>query len=238
MFQSFTFNGIKKEYLTALHRKRSYWTTRQLVLSEKMKRGAVLQRVKRGVRVEEVTVEIAADSPGDLRNLAEDLSSWLLTETIKELTFDDEPNRRYLAIVDGTFEPEEIVTHGYGTIRFLVPDGNKLGLEKTIPVTTSNTTHTITGQDETPWEVNVTFNQNTTTFELETNKGLYLLLGFELKQGDRLTIKYEGREVWLNDTRDLRFAIRLKSNYEMLQPGSLRVKASHACTLKYDERFY
>lgn len=202
-----------------------------------MKRGALFQRIKRGVRIEEVTVEIAARSPGELRNIAEDLAGWLLTEEAEELIFDEEKDRRYLAVVDGGFEPDEIVTHGYGTIRFVVPDGTKMGAENTISVTTSNTNHTITGQDEASWTVEVVFTQSTNKFELETNKGLYLLLGYEFIEGDRLTIKYEGREVLLNG-KDINFAIRLASNYELLSPGELTVKASHDCKVIYDERFY
>ena len=63
------------------------------------------------------------------------------------------------------------------------------------------------------------------------------MLGYEFIEGDRLTIKYEGREVLLNG-KDINFAIRLASNYELLSPGSLQIKASHACELKYDERYY
>lgn len=170
-----------------------------------------------------------------IEELKEELSNWLINDEPKKLGFKDTPNRYYLA----HYESMDLREKGHfadGVINFFLPDGRRVGEEKTISVTTSNTTHTITGQDAAPWEINLTFSWNTTTFELETNQGLFLLLGYEFIEGDRLKIAYDGRLCELNG-RDIRFAIRLKSHYELLSPGSLQIKASHACTLKYDEKF-
>lgn len=171
-----------------------------------------------------------------IEELKEELSDWLIHDEAKKLGFKDTPNRYYLA----HYESMQLSEKGHfadGVINFFLPDGRRVGEEKTINVTISNTNHTITGQDEAPWTVEVVFSRSMTTFELETNQGLYLLLGYEFIEGDRLTIKYEGREVLLNG-KDINFAIRLASNYELLQPGNLQIKASHACTLKYDERYF
>lgn len=171
-----------------------------------------------------------------IEELKEELSHWLIHDDPKKLGFKDMPDRYYLA----HYESMQLSEKGHfadGTINFFLPDGRRVGAEKTINVTTSNTTHAITGQDESPWTVEVVFSQRMTTFEVETNQGLYLLLGYEFIEGDRLKIAYDGRVCELNG-RDIRFAIRLKSNYEMLMPGSLMIKANHACTLKYDERYY
>lgn len=163
------------------------------------------------------------------------LSDWLITDDWGRLSFSDELGRSYLALLQDGMDLEKIATLREGTLSFIAKA--TLGEEQTINVTTSNTSHTITGQDETPWNVEVVFSEPTKTFELTTNKGLYLLLGYEFIEGDRLIIKYEGREVLLNG-KDINFAIRLASNYELLSPGSLQIKASHDCTLKYDERYY
>lgn len=154
----------------------------------------------------------------------------------KRLEFTDE-DAYFIATLSDASIPDEDSNSLICTMTFTCADSAKRMKEKTINVTTTNTSHTITGQDETPLTIEVVFSEPTETFELTTDKGLYLLLGYEFIEGDRLTIKYEGREVWLNG-RDLRHAIRLASNYELLSPGELTVKASHACTLKYDERYY
>ncbi|WP_339283160.1 distal tail protein Dit [Oceanobacillus sp. FSL K6-3682] len=183
------------------------------------------------------TVPVKIISPDKrIEELKEELSDWLIHEEPKKLGFKDIPNRYYLAYYE-SMELDERPYSATGEINFYLPDGRRIGEEKTININSSNINHTITGQDKAPWTVETVFTGNTNEFELITNQGLYLLLGYEFIEGDRLTIKYEGREVWLND-RDLRHAIRLKTNYELLSPGNLRVRASHNCTLKYDERYF
>ncbi|MEN2464904.1 distal tail protein Dit, partial [Ornithinibacillus sp. JPR2-1] len=203
MGQSLTFRGLRKDYLMVTHRRRTYWAPRNLVLTEKRKTGSKLRRVKRGVRVEEVSVEVSADSTSELRKHAEDLSSWLLTENVEELIFDDERDRRYMAIVDGSFNPDEIVTHGYGMIRFIIPESAKRGQTKQQPITTEVTSHVITGQTETPWKVRVNFTVPQSRFTLESSNGLYILLNYNFIAGDMLEIDYVGRKVYLNGN-DLR----------------------------------
>ncbi len=44
-----------------------------------------------------------------------------------ELIFDVEPNRTYLAVVDDSFDPDEFVKLGMGTITFICPMPYKLG---------------------------------------------------------------------------------------------------------------
>lgn len=154
----------------------------------------------------------------------------------KRLEFTDE-NAHFVATLSGANIPDEDSNSLICTMTFTCADSAKRMDEKVIEVGASESTHAITGQDETPWEISLRFTANTDKFELRAGD-IYILLGYEFIEGDRLTIKYEGREVWLNNDRDLRHSIRLASNYELLKPGDLKVRASHACELKYDERYY
>ncbi len=154
----------------------------------------------------------------------------------KRLEFTDE-NAHFIATLSSANIPDEDSNSLICTMTFTCADSAKRMNEKTINVTTSNTMHTVTGQDAAPWEISLRFTAGAEKFELETDSGLYILLGYEFIEGDRLNIKYDGREVWLNG-RDLRHAIRLASNYELLNPGKLTIKASHDCKVIYDERFY
>ncbi|MDZ5610546.1 phage tail family protein, partial [Bacillus pseudomycoides] len=70
-------------------------------------------------------------SGADLQKLKEDLAGWLITEEAQELVFDAEPDRIYLAVVDETFDPEELVNIGQGVITFICPMPYKLGKEQT-----------------------------------------------------------------------------------------------------------
>ncbi|WP_339233798.1 distal tail protein Dit [Oceanobacillus sp. FSL W7-1281] len=229
------FDGVTKDYVTVLSKGRPYWApfNREVqVLPNGRKR---LVKTENEAMTIPVEILIDGNSKEDLLKKAEEIGLWLVTEDERRLQFSDEMNRSYIALLDGGIDVDEVVSFSRCTIDFLVLD--KVGAEETINVTTSNATHTITGQDNAPWEISLRFTAKTDKFELHAGD-IYILLGYEFIEGDRLTIKYEGREVWLNDDRDLRHSIRLASNYELLEPGEIEVKASHACELKYNETLF
>ncbi|CEI81312.1 Phage tail protein [Oceanobacillus oncorhynchi] len=229
------FDGVTKDYVTVLSKGRPYWApfNREIqVLPNGRKR---LVRTEKEAMTIPVEILIDGNSKEDLLEKAEEIGLWLVTKDEKRLQFSDEMNRSYIALLDGGVDVDEVVSFSRCTVDFLVLD--KVGAEKTINVTTSNTTHTVTGQDNSPWTIEAVFSRNTTIFELETNQELYILLGYEFIEGDRLTIRYEGREVWINGI-NINYTIRLASNYDLLRPGSLQIKASHDCTLKYNESYF
>ncbi|WP_179864255.1 distal tail protein Dit, partial [Bacillus cereus] len=49
-----------------------------------------------------------------------------------ELIFDDELDRTYLALIDGSIDLEELVNRGKGVITFVCPMPYKLGPTKTV----------------------------------------------------------------------------------------------------------
>ncbi|MDQ0201671.1 distal tail protein Dit [Neobacillus ginsengisoli] len=66
----------------------------------------------------------------DLQKIKEDLAKWLITDQPKELIFDDEPDRVYYAVVDGSLDLDEIVNKGRGVFNFICPDSYKYSVEK------------------------------------------------------------------------------------------------------------
>jgi predicted phage tail component-like protein len=128
-----TYRGIRKDYITVLRgRKRPPWTPIQRnILTVPGFPGGYLQNTEKGPRPLEVPVLIKANSFSDLQKLKEDLAAWLITDTPQELVFDDEPDRTYYAVVDGSLDLDELVRWGQGVIRFLCPDGYKYGAEHT-----------------------------------------------------------------------------------------------------------
>ncbi|WP_427036650.1 distal tail protein Dit [Cytobacillus pseudoceanisediminis] len=128
----FTFDGVRKDYVMTIGKKRTYWAPiRRDFITVPNRPGALLKDTTTDVRTVEVDIEISAISAEELRKNSEDLADWLLTDDAKELIFDDEPDRVYFAVVDGSFSPSEIVSHGYGTITFVCPDPYKYGAEET-----------------------------------------------------------------------------------------------------------
>jgi predicted phage tail component-like protein len=161
-----TFRGIKKDYITVLRgRKRPPWAPIQRnILTVPGFPGGYLQNTETGPRPLEVPVLIQADSFSDLQKLKEDLAMWLVTDTPQELIFDDEPDRVYFAVVDGSLDLDELVRWGQGVIRFICPDPYKYGAEHTYNIPSGTNIFDIenTGTAEVEPKLKITVNQDIT----------------------------------------------------------------------------
>lgn len=128
------FNGIKKDYLivTRGRNRPAYAPIDRNFISVVGMSGAHLSHSKRQIRQIDVPVFIEAASFSDLQKVKEDLAEWLIHDEPKELIFEDEPDRVYYAVVDGSLDLDELVRWGTGVITFLCPDPYKYGQEKTL----------------------------------------------------------------------------------------------------------
>jgi predicted phage tail component-like protein len=164
--KSFTFNGIKKDYIQALRgSNRPAWAPIERQYIEILSRaGAYPLGKKTRPRPLPVPVLIKAKDIADLQKLKEDLAAWLITDEPKELIFDDEPDRVYYAEVDGEFNPEEIIKYGQGVINFICPDPYKYGVEHTIIIPSGTNIFDIenTGTAEAEPKLKITVNQDIT----------------------------------------------------------------------------
>lgn len=134
MLFSLSFNGIKKDYLICERGKRrsAFAPIKRNLLTVLGMPGAHLESTDTEVRVIQQPITINAKDRLDQRKLEEDLSDWLVTDQPVELIFDDEPDRVYYAVVDGSLDIEDIARFGKGTITFICPDPYKYGEEQTI----------------------------------------------------------------------------------------------------------
>ncbi|MGG0645497.1 distal tail protein Dit [Bacillus mycoides] len=126
---SFTFSKERKEFVQIEKGwKRPTWAPlKRNLLSVPGYPGARLLNTQTEIRVLSIPVGIIVPDGGDLELLKEEIANWLITEQPAELTFDVEPNRTYLAVVDDSFDPDEFVTLGQGVIKFICPMPYKLG---------------------------------------------------------------------------------------------------------------
>jgi predicted phage tail component-like protein len=132
MDSNFTFRNQRRSYLTVLRgRKRPAWApVKRNLLTVPNRPGAYHKSTDIDIRPLEVPVRIKAEDIADLQKVKEDLADWLITESVEELTFDDEPDRTYYAMIDGELDLEELVNRGKGTLTFICPDPYKYGLTK------------------------------------------------------------------------------------------------------------
>ncbi|MEH7223849.1 distal tail protein Dit [Bacillus sp. JJ1566] len=195
MYQnSLSYRGIKKDYILVTSRKRSYWApVRRNLIFIPGRAGALLNDSTTEVRIEEVTIEISADDPSNYLNLTEDLAAWLITENVEELIFDDEQNRTYYAVVDGGINNlQEIVTRGYGTLRFICPDSYKYGLEK--KVTLIGESVNVEGTAETEPIITCKVKQDTTFVAVSNGTDLNIVGNYGLV--DEIPFEPETRILW------------------------------------------
>ncbi|MGR2743370.1 distal tail protein Dit [Bacillus sp. N6] len=198
--RSFKFNNERKKYIQiAKGWKRPTWAPlKRNFLSTPGYPGARLLGTETEPRPLPVPVGIIVPDGTNLEMLKEEIASWLITDQPAELIFDLEPNRTYLAVVDDSFDLDEFVTLGIGTLTFICPMPYKLGPTQTVDFQTgalgltANVQNKGTVHSEPIIEIEVA---NPSTFLDVWNKDEYLRIGYPL-QADQLPVERKQRVMW------------------------------------------
>ncbi|MDK7418583.1 distal tail protein Dit [Bacillus cereus] len=132
---SFTFNNERKEYIqiekgwsppTWAPLKRNFLKTPGYP-------GARLLNTDTDPRPLPVPVGIIVPDGMNLETLKEEIAEWLITEQAAELTFDKQPDRTYIAVIDDDFNIDDFISLGKGILKFICPMPYKLGKVQTHP---------------------------------------------------------------------------------------------------------
>ncbi|MEH6977972.1 MULTISPECIES: distal tail protein Dit [Bacillus] len=131
---SFTFNNKRKSFITiGKGWKRPTWAPlKRNLLQVPNYPGARLINTETDIRVLSIPVGIIVPKGGNLEKIKEEIADWLITDQPCELIFDVEKDRTYMAVVDESFDPDEFVDLGTGTLKFICPMPYKLGAEKQV----------------------------------------------------------------------------------------------------------
>ncbi|MFS0864130.1 distal tail protein Dit [Fredinandcohnia sp. 179-A 10B2 NHS] len=195
MSYSLTFNGVKKPYITlGIGKRRSAFAplTRNLLKMPGMA-GAYLESTDTDIRVIQQPINIEGKDRYDLRKLEEEIALWLITKEPAELIFDDEPDRVYYAVVDGSLDIEDIVNFGQGTITFICPDPYKYGVEKPVKGATS-ASFINNGTVESEPIIRCEIKQDTTFVVVSNGEELNIIGNYG--QVDELPYEPETRVLW------------------------------------------
>ncbi|KOS25487.1 phage tail protein [Bacillus anthracis] len=166
--------------------------------------GARLLNTQTEMRVLSIPVGIIAPDGADIKIIKEEIANWLITDQPKELIFDTEPNRTYLAVVDENFNPDEFVTLGIGTIKFICPIPYKLGKIKTHKFTQKWSTETTSyftnkGSVEAPALIEMTVKKPSTFLDVwfgkYPQKRNYFRIGYPLTV-EETTVQERERVIW------------------------------------------
>ncbi|MFC7364543.1 MULTISPECIES: distal tail protein Dit [Bhargavaea] len=212
-------------------------SSRRLLMSEQsLRHGSRERGYSLDVREIVVRFQIKDRTSEGLRERFNRLNG-LLIGSKKELRFTDE-EAYFIGTLSGGETPEETSNDIIGTLNFICSDPVKRKAQKVLPVTTTFSPFTITGQDKTPWISRTTFPAPASSYVLETNKGGRIELKYSFIAGDVLEIDYEKRKITLNG-KNIQTAMQIvPTRWFMLVPGAVEMKASHATTVEYTERFY
>ncbi|MDA1597838.1 phage tail family protein [Bacillus cereus group sp. TH217LC] len=204
---SFTFNNIRKDYIQMLvGRKRPSWApVKRILVRVPHRAGALLLNTETEERRIDVPLVIKAKKDmADLQKLKEDLADWLYTEQPAELIFDDELDRTYLALIDGSVDLDEIVNRGRGVITFVCPMPYKLGKINTHKFTQEWSTETTSyftnkGNVEAPALIEMTVKKPSTFLdvwfgEYPRNRD-YFRIGYPLTV-EQTTVQERERVMW------------------------------------------
>ncbi|SME08245.1 Phage tail protein [Bacillus mobilis] len=204
---SFTFNNIRKDYIQMLvGRKRPSWApVKRRLVRVPHRAGALLLHTETEERRIDVPLVIKAKKDmADLQKLKEDLADWLYTEQPAELIFDDELDRTYLALIDGSVDLDEIVNRGRGVITFVCPMPYKLGKINTHKFTQEWSTETTSyftnkGSVEAPALIEMTVKKPSTFLdvwfgEYPHNRD-YFRIGYPLTV-EETTVQERERVMW------------------------------------------
>ena len=204
---SFTFNNIRKDYIQMLvGRKRPSWApVKRKLVRVPHRAGALFINTETEERRIDVPLVIKAKKDmADLQKIKENLADWLYTEQPAELIFDDELDRTYLALIDGSVDLDEIVNRGRGVITFVCPMPYKLGKINTHKFTQEWSTETTSyftnkGNVEAPAFIEMTVKKPSTFLdvwfgEYPHNRD-YFRIGYPLTV-EQTTVQERERVMW------------------------------------------
>lgn len=196
----FSFNGKRNSNVIPLQgKKRPAWAPLERTFLEVPHYpGGRLIRTQTKMRKIIVPVALFYESMEEAEKLKEEIANWLITDQPQELIFDDEKDRTYLALIDESFDPQQLVNLGEGILTFVCEMPYKLGPTKTVEFEMdgrgliANVQNKGTVHSEPIIEIEVA---NPSTFLDVWNKDEYLRIGYPL-QADQLPVERKQRVMW------------------------------------------
>ncbi|WP_457921661.1 distal tail protein Dit [Bacillus cereus] len=130
----FSFNGKSNPNVIPLQgKKRPAWAPLERTFLEVPHYpGGRLIRTQTKMRKIIVPVSLFYESMEEAEKLKEEIANWLITDRPQELIFDDEKDRTYLAVIDESFDPQQLVNLGEGVLTFICEMPYKLGPTRTV----------------------------------------------------------------------------------------------------------
>lgn len=199
--------------------------------------GAWLGRVKRGIRIIEADIRLLGDL-STRRQTAREIGAWLDDDTAQALSFDDEPDKTYYAILNGNLDFDESSRIlGEFTLSFICADPYAYGLHHDVTPVSGGTVPNGGTADALPvFTLTSHAAQNSLTV---TANGKTIKISRSLVANDVVVIDCKAHSVKLNGA-DAMSILTIDSRFITLpagQPTTISWNGNMTVQVQYDERW-
>ncbi|WP_080495135.1 distal tail protein Dit [Bacillus cereus] len=247
----FSFNGKSNPNVIPLQgKKRPAWAPLERTFLEVPHYpGGRLIRTQTKMRKIIVPVSLFYESMEEAEKLKEEIANWLITDQPQELIFDDEKDRTYLAVIDESFDPQQLVNLGEGVLTFICEMPYKLGPTRTIEFQANERGLVANIQNKGSLESNPIIEIEVTkpaTFLDVWNGDNYFRIGWPLRM-DQVPVERNQRVMWdemsttigwtdVPNTEDMvgggAFKVDAGSRLVPVYLGETNIKGWHGCIAK------
>lgn len=226
----FTFNGMRKSYISVLSDlRRPILPTISYTTSERTRAGEQVTGMKLDTIILDVPVVINHRGKS-LQELKFELSTWLYSEDEQKLVFSDKPSRYYMARFL-SMEFEEYEHFSKGVIQFLCPTPFQYATEMIVPIPNQADIE-VMGQIPVYWTLQCRIEAKTNQFEVINQAEEKLILYHQFQENDVIQIDTQKRVIFLN--RESRMSLlAFESKWFSLKPGMNTVYVTQPSTLSY-----
>lgn len=185
----------------------------------------------------EVDIEIKGDNKKHLRTVVNDLASKLVSEQPGKLIFTDEPDKYYLAVLEGDTRLNEFYLFGTTTLVFLCPDPIRYGKTAKVPITGTQIFYSL-GTYETIGVLTIKITENINYLRVtRKDSGNFIYLNDKFNIGDEIVIDFEKQYIRKNGYL-IMDKLTLESDFFSIPVGECTISLSSGKgELKFVERW-
>lgn len=176
------------------------------------------------------TMRLLKGSLSDFRTSARDLAAWLDPRNgPKELIFDDEPDKKYFAVVTGNTDFEGLFIKKVAEIEFLCPDPFAYSTTENSSVFSDDAATVInTGTEETFPIFTINFSASASEIKISKDADTYIRIKRNFVANDEVQINCEEGTIVLSGVTNLIPSLDIESEFFSLDPGTSNLTISPA----------
>lgn len=202
------------------------------------KRGSKFIRLNQDESTIKVNILIKDNSEQEIRNKVRQIASILYSTEPKKLSFFDEPDKYYLAILDGESNIDDLYRLKSGTLTFLCTDPIAYGKTVEEPLINSNT-FINNGTAHAYGSINIDINAETPTLEvMHVESGNKIIIYDDLNINDSIEIDLN-EEIVKKNGEDIMGKVALTSDFFSIFTGenTININPYNTGTISYIERW-